>query len=104
LLESHPHFAGRPRQSPAASPSVPAQAARTVQQRVFVGSLQGHCEAVDIDPLTTAADILQMLQSRGVIKCGQSEGMDWVLYEFFGEMGCGMFHLPLAARFISDSS
>lgn len=59
-----------------------------VQQRAFVGSLQGKALQLEIGHTTRARDVLDWATKNGDLVPG---GEEWVMYEIFAELGCGEF-------------
>ncbi len=90
VTDSLPNVQSSAVRKPTAEIGPPAAAPQRVeQQRILIGFLQGPCEVVDVTPQTTAEDVVQILETRDYVKSDRSSGMDWVLYEMFGELGCG---------------
>jgi len=64
-----------------------AKPAQVTQQRVFIGDLQSY-NVVEIDDLTTAGDLIEMLQGRGSLKEWIGKG-EWMIWEMVHDLGVG---------------
>ena len=72
---------------PAVAAEIMAKPAQVTQQRVFIGDLQSY-NVVEIDDLTTAGDLIEMLQGRGSLKEWIGKG-EWMIWEMVHDLGVG---------------
>lgn len=54
---------------------------------MFIGDLQSY-NVVEIDDLTTAGDLIEMLQGRGSLKEWIGKG-EWMIWEMVHDLGVG---------------
>lgn len=77
----------RPPVPPIPPEIIMAKPTQVTQQRVFIGDLQSY-NVVEIDDLTTAGDLIEMLQGQGSLKEWIGKG-EWMVWEMVHDLGLG---------------